>query len=92
MAGAGLERVVGDETIEVVCQGPRHFGRSTGARAIHQTLGALVGKALDPFPPGGVRQLERVGDGLEAVPFDDCAYGLGTPAHPGLLGLFQEHV
>ena len=29
---------------------------------------------------------------LEAVPFDDFAYGLGTPEHPGLLGLFQERV
>jgi len=92
MAGAVLERVLVDETIEVVRQGPCHFWRSTGARAIHQTLSALVGKAIDPFPQGGVRKLERVGDGLEAVPFDDFAYGLGTPEHPGLLGLFQERV
>jgi hypothetical protein len=92
MAGAVLERVLVDETIEVVCQGTRDFGRSTGARAIHQPLGALVGKTIDPFPHGGVRKLERVGDGLEAVPFDDCAYGLGTPEHPGLLGLFQQCV
>jgi hypothetical protein len=92
MAGAVRERVVVDETIEVVCQGPRHLWRSTGARAIHQPLGALVGKAIAPFPPGGVRTLERVGAGVEAVPLDDCAYGLGTPAPPGLLGLLQERV
>ena len=87
-----LEGVLIDQAIAVLFQRARDFGRSTGARAIHQTLGALVGKAIDPFPQGGVRKLERVGDGLEAVPFDDFAYGLGTPEHPGLLGLFQERV
>jgi hypothetical protein len=92
MVGTVLERVVVDETIEVVRQGTRHFWWSPGARAIHQTLGALVGKARHPFPQGRIRKLERVRDVLEAVPFDDCAYGLGTPAHPGLLGLFQERV
>jgi hypothetical protein len=92
IAGAVLERVLVDETIEAVRQGTRHFWRSTGARTIHQTLGALVGKAIHPFPQGGVCKLERVGDVVEAVPFDDFAYGLGTPEHPGLLGLFQERV
>jgi hypothetical protein len=92
MAGAVLERVLVDKPIEVVCQGTRHFWRATGARAIHQPLGALVGKAIDPFPQSGVCKLECIGDGLEAVPFDDFAYGLGTPEDPGLLGLFQECV
>ena len=87
-----LQRVLIDQTMEVLCQLARHFGRSTGAGTSEQALGALVGKAIDPFPQGGVRKLERVGDGLEAVPFDDFAYGLGTPEHPGLLGLFQERV
>jgi len=92
MAGAVLARVLVDEPIEVGRQGTRHFGRSTGARALHQPLGALVGKAIHPFPQGGVGKLERVGDRLEAVPFDDFAYGLGTPEHPGLLGLLQQCV
>jgi len=76
----------------VVRQGTRHLWRSTGARAIHQTMGALVGKAIHPFSQGRVGKLERVGDVLEAVSFDDVAYGLGTPEHSGLLGLFQERV
>src|SRR4029434_11281606 len=57
MAGAVLERVLVDETIEVVCQGTRDFWRATGARALPQPLGALVGKTIDPLPHGGVRKL-----------------------------------
>jgi hypothetical protein len=36
--------------------------------------------------------MERVRDGLEALPFDDLAHGLGTAEDTGLLGLLQEGV
>jgi integrase len=45
-----LQGVLIDQAIEVLFQLARDFGRSTGARAIHQSLCALVGKAVDPFP------------------------------------------
>jgi hypothetical protein len=87
-----LEGVLIDQAIEVLFQRARDFGRSTGARAIHQPLGALVGKAVAPLAQGGIGQLERVGDGLEALPFNDGAYGLGTAEDSGLFRLFQEGV
>jgi hypothetical protein len=89
---AVLERVLVDETIEVLLQLARDFGWSTGARAIHQPLRALVGKAMDPLAQGGIRKLERVGDGLEALAFDDGAYGLGTAEDTRLFGLLQEGI
>ena len=46
MERAVLQGVLIDEAIEMVFQCAGDFGRSTGARAIHQTLGALVGKAV----------------------------------------------
>ena len=66
------------------------MGRSTGARAIHQPLGALVGKAVDPFPQGRSGNVPRVGDRWETLPLDDVAHGLGTAEDPRLLWLFQE--
>ena len=92
MDGTILQGVLIDEAIEMLFQFTSHFRWSTGAGTIEQALGALVGKAMHPFTQGRIRKLERVRDMLEAVPFDDCAYGLGTPEHPGLLGLFQERV
>jgi hypothetical protein len=90
MAGAVLERVLVNEAIEVLCQLARDFGWATGACAIHQALDALAGEAMDPFPQRGIGKVERVGHGLEAVPFDDCAPRLGTAEDPGLLGLLEE--
>jgi hypothetical protein len=58
--------------------------------AIHQALYPLVGKAMDPFPQRGIGKVERVRDGLEAVPFDDVTHILGTPEDTDLLCLFQE--
>ena len=82
-----LEGVLIDEAIEVLFQRAGDFGRSPGARAIHQTLRALVGKAMDPLAQGGIGKLERVGDGLQALPFDDVAHGLGTAEDAGFFGL-----
>jgi len=90
MAGAVLERVLVDEPIEVVRQRTGHFGRATGAGAIHQALDSLVGEAMDPFAQRGIGKVERVGHGLEAVPFDDCAHRLGTAEDTGLLSLLEE--
>jgi len=87
-----LERVLVDETIEVLLQLARDFGWSTGARAIHQPLRALVGKAMDPLAQGGIRKLERVGDGLQALAFDDGAYGLSTAEEACLFGLLQKRI
>ena len=49
-----LEGVLIDEAIEVLFQRAGDFGRSTGARAIHETLRALVGKAMDPLAQGRI--------------------------------------
>jgi hypothetical protein len=83
-----LQGVLLDETLEVLFQFTGHFGRSTRARAIHQPLGTLVGKAVDPFPQGRIGKLERVGDGLQALPFDDVTHGLGAAENTGLFRLF----
>jgi hypothetical protein len=82
-----LERVLVDKTIEVLLQRASDFGWSTGARAIHQSLRALVGKAMAPRAQGGIRKLERVGDGLQTLACDDGAYGLGTAENTCLFGL-----
>jgi len=90
MAGPVLQRVLVDEAIEVVRQCTRHFWWSTGAGAISEALHPLVGKAMDPFAQRGIREMQRVGDGLEALPADDITDGLGAPEDTGLLCLFQE--
>jgi hypothetical protein len=50
-----LEGVCIDEAIEVLFQRAGDFGRATGARAIHETLRALVGKAVDPLAQRRIR-------------------------------------
>jgi hypothetical protein len=96
--GKGWSHVAGgliDEALEVLFPRAHDFGRSTGARAVDQAQRALVGKALAPLAQGGIGNLERVGDGVEALPFDDGAHGLGTAEDTRLLGwrflpLFDE--
>jgi hypothetical protein len=92
MDGTVLQGVLIDKAIEIVFQLARDFGRSTGTRAIHQARCALAGKAMDPLAQGGIRKLEGVGNGLEALPCDDLAHGLGTAEDARLFGLFQEGV
>ena len=87
-----LQRVLIDEAIEMLFQRAGDFGWSSGARAIHQPLGPLVGKAVDPFPQGRIGKMQRVGDRLEALSFDDIAYRLGTAEDSSLFRLFQESV
>jgi hypothetical protein len=79
-----------DKAIEMCFQFARDFGRSPGARAINQTLGAVGGKAMHPFPQGRIGKLKRVGDVLDTPSFHDVTHGLGTAEDTGLLGLFQE--
>jgi hypothetical protein len=81
-----------DQTIEVLFQLARDFGRATGARAIHETLRALVGKAVDPLAQGRIGKVQRVGDRLEALAFDDVAHRLGTAEDACLFCLFQEGI
>jgi hypothetical protein len=69
-----------------------HFGRSTGAGAIDEALGTLVGKTVHPLSESGIGERERVGDGLQAVPFDHFTDGLGTAEDTGFFRLFQEGV
>lgn len=87
-----LQGVLIDQTIEVLFQLARDFGRATGARAIHETLRALVGKAVDPLAQGRIGKVQRVGDRLEALAFDDVAHRLGTAEDARLFGLFQEGI
>jgi hypothetical protein len=90
--GARLQGVLIDEPIEVLFQLAGELGRSTGARAIDQPPRALVRKAMAPLAQGGIGKVQRIGDGLEALAFDDLAHGLGTAKDTSLCGLFQESV
>jgi len=90
MEGAVLQGILLDEAIEVLLQRARDFGRSTGARAIPQARGALLRKALHPFPQGRMRQVEGGGDGGDMVPRDYRMDGLGTAKDPRLFGLLEH--
>ena len=87
-----LEWVLVDKTIEVLFQFAGNFGWAAGAGAIRQPRDAFLVKTMDLLAQCGIGKVERVRDGLKAVSFDDVAPSLGTPEHPGLLGLFQERV
>jgi hypothetical protein len=90
MAGAVLQGVLVDQVIEVAREGTGHFGGASGARAIDEALHPLVGKAMDPFPKGSIRKVERVRDRLQALAFDDLAHGLCPTEDAGFLGLFKK--
>jgi hypothetical protein len=87
MVRAVLEWVLVEEAIKVVCQGTCHFRWATRARTVGEALHPLVSKAMDPFAERGIGKVQRVGDGLEALPADDITDGLGTPEDPGFLRL-----
>jgi hypothetical protein len=53
--GTMLQRVLLDQTIEVLFQLTGEFGRSPRARAIPQALRSLLRKALYPLAEGGIR-------------------------------------
>ena len=81
-----------DEAIEGLCQRAGDFGRATGAWALHETLRARVGKAVDPLAQRSIGTVQRVGDRLEALAFDNIAHRLGTAEDPCLFRLFQEDI
>ena len=85
-----LDRVVVDESIEVLRQHTGHCGRATRAGAIGETLDPVVGQAMDPLAQRGVGKVERGGDGVEAMPLDDVTDRLGATEDTGLLRLLQE--
>ena len=87
-----LEGVLIDQAIEVLFQFTRDFGRSTGARAVHQPLGALVGKAMDPLAQRGIGKGQCIRDRLEALAFDDVAHRLGTAEDASFFRLFHEGI
>ena len=87
-----VQRVLIDEAIEVLFQCAGHFGRSTGAGTIEQALGALISKAIDPLAEGGIGKRERIGDGLQAGPFDDFTDRLSATEDPRLFRLFQHRI
>ena len=87
-----LHGVLIDEAIEMLFQFTSHFRWSTGAGTIEQALGALVGKAIDPLAEGGIGKRERIGDGLQAGPFDDFTDRLSATEDPGLFRLFQHRI
>jgi hypothetical protein len=90
--GARLEGGVIAEAMEGRFQRAGHCRRSPRARALAYALGALAGKAINPRPQGGIRQLERVRDGVEALSFHDVAHGLGTAKDASVLGLLYDGV
>jgi hypothetical protein len=70
----------------------RDFRGSTGARAIHQALDTLIGKAMHPFAQGRIGKLERIRDVLQALAFDDFTDGLGAPENAHLFGLLEHRL
>ena len=92
MDGPVLQGVLIDEVIEIAFQFARDFGRSPRAWAIHQTLCAVAGKAVDPLAEGGIGKGEGVRDGLQALPCDDLTHDLGTAEDTGFPGLFDEGI
>ena len=87
-----LQGVLVDEAIEVLFQGAGDFGGTPGAWTIHESLRALGGKTMDPFAQRGIGKVERIGDGLEALPCHDGADRLGATEDTGLLGPLQEGI
>jgi hypothetical protein len=92
MEKAVLDRVLIDEAIEVLFEGAGRFRGSPWARAIHQALGPLGGKAMHPFAQGRIGKLERVRDVLEALAFDDFTDGLRATEDAHLFGLLQHRL
>ena len=87
-----LQGVLIDEAVEMLFECPRDFRGSTGARAIHQALDTLIGKAMHPFAPGRIGKLERVRDVLQALSFDDFTDGLGATEDAHLFGLLEHRL
>jgi hypothetical protein len=81
-----------DQTIAGLFQLAGDCGGATGARAIAQALGPLLRKALHPRAEGGIRSMERLGDGVDMVPCHDLTDRLRPAKAPRLLGLLEQGV
>ena len=90
MPRAVLKRVLVDKPIKVLCQGTGDCGRAPGAWTSGEAVYPLMGKAMDPFPQGRIRKVQRVRDRLQALAFDDLAHGLRPTEDVGFLGLFEK--
>ena len=49
-----------------------------------------MSKTVHPFSQSGIGERERVGDGLQAVPFNHFTDGLGTTEDPRIFRLFKN--
>ena len=85
-----LHGVLVDEMVEVWFECAGDCARATGARALQQTLGPLIGKALHPCAPGRIRHVEGSGDGGDVVSRDHRMDGLCTAKDTRLLGLLEH--
>jgi hypothetical protein len=83
-----LQGVLIDQAIAVLFQRARDFGWATRARAIHEAMDPLVGKAVDPLAEGGIGEVQRLRDRLETLALNDIAHGLGTAKDAGFFRLF----
>jgi len=87
--GAVLKGIVIDKAVERLCEGAGHFAWPPGTRAIQQTLGPLLRKALHPFSESRIGQVEGLGDGVNMVACHDLTASLCPAEDPRLLGLLQ---
>lgn len=87
-----FQGVLIDQAIEVPFEFTRHFGWAARARAIHQALRSLLGKALPPFAEGRIRKVKGRGDGVDVVARDDLPNGLRAAKDAGLLGLLEHGI
>jgi hypothetical protein len=79
-----------DEVVEVLFECAGDLARATGARALQQTLGPLMGKALHPCAQGRIRHMEGGGDGGDMLTRDHRIDGLCTAKNPRRLGLLEH--
>ena len=82
-----IHRSLGLIPISTMLHPTMMFKPNSRARAINETLRAVVGKAMDPRAQGGIGKGEGVRDGLQALPFHDVAYGLGRAKDASFFGL-----
>ena len=81
-----------NEAMEGHCACPGHCGRSTGARAVDETLRARVRQAMEPFAQRRIGKGQRLGDRVEALPCHAVADRLGATEAPGLLRPLHEGI
>ena len=81
-----------NEAIEGLFEGTGHVRGATGARAIHQPLSPVVGKAIGPLAESSIRPGEGGRDGVQPLPLHDVAHGVGTAADAGFFGLLDQGV